>query len=241
MFDRLFSFIKTDQAPPDHFLIGATVVPLQFVHHPRARRYLLRLLPDGVARITIPRRGSVSTARDFAARNINWLGEQLQRQASLPKTSTHWQIGDEIYFRGEPVCLERLNEAAIRVGTEQIKVATGSANLKPTIQRHLHRLAAKELPLRVMELAGAHGILVSRVTVRNQRSRWGSCSRRGTISLNWRLIQCPAFVRDYIILHELAHRRQMNHSAKFWQEVERICPDYRSAEVWVKAHAILLR
>jgi predicted metal-dependent hydrolase len=73
----------------------------------------------------------------------------------------------------------------------------------------LRTLATRELPLRVMELAVKHDINVSRVTVRNQKSRWGSCSRRGTVSLNWRLIQTPSFVRDYIILHELAHRRHM--------------------------------
>ena len=92
-----------------------------------------------------------------------------------------------------------------------------------------------------MELAALHDIKVTRVTVRNQKSRWGSCSRRGTISLNWRLIQTPAFVRDYIIQHELAHRRQMNHSIKFWQEVERLCPDYLRAERWLKQHAKLLQ
>jgi len=116
-----------------------------------------------------------------------------------------------------------------------------SADLQPAIQNHLRQLAAKELPPRVMELAGAHGIQVSRVSVRNQKSRWGSCSRRGTISLNWRLIQSPGFVRDYIILHELAHRRQMNHSDKFWQEVARLCPDYLEADRWVKQNGKLLR
>lgn len=69
----------------------------------------------------------------------------------------------------------------------------------------------------------------------------GSCSRRGTVSLNWRLIQTPSFVRDYIILHELAHRRHMNHSNKFWQEVKRLCPDYLLAERWLKQNAKLLR
>jgi len=88
-------------------------------------------------------------------------------------------------------------------------------------------------------LAALHGVNVSLVTVRNQKSRWGSCSRRGTISLNWRLIQTPKFVRDYIILHELAHRRQMNHSGKFWQEVERLCPDYLQAKRWLKQHRLL--
>jgi predicted metal-dependent hydrolase len=76
-----------------------------------------------------------------------------------------------------------------------------------------------------------------RVIVRNQKSRWGSCSVRGTISLNWRLIQVPDFVRDYIILHELAHLRHLNHSARFWAEVKRVCPDYLAAEVWLKKNS----
>jgi predicted metal-dependent hydrolase len=82
---------------------------------------------------------------------------------------------------------------------------------------------------------------VRRVTVRNQRSRWGSCSRRGTISLNWKLIQAPPFVRDYIILHELMHLRQMNHSARFWREVENVCPEYQVAGKWLKQNSGLLK
>ncbi len=92
-----------------------------------------------------------------------------------------------------------------------------------------------------MELAKLHAISAVRVLVRNQKSRWGSCSRRGTISLNWRLIQTPGDVRDYIILHELAHRRQMNHSDQFWQEVAHLCPDYLKAERWLKQNAKLLQ
>ena len=76
--------------------------------------------------------------------------------------------------------------------------------------------------------------------MRNQRSRWGSCSRRGTISLNWRLVQTPAYVRDYLVLHELAHLKEMNHSRRFWREVERLCPGFREAERWLKQHASLL-
>lgn len=241
MFDRLFNLIKPDSPLPDHLLVGGTRVPLLFVHHPRARRYLLRLQPDGVARVTIPQRGSAAAAREFALRNLGWLGEQLQRQAAQPPALGQWQIGLEIYFRGEKVRVERAGAGVIRFGPEQIKVSAETTDLKPVIQKHLRKFAAKELPPRVKALAEANGISVLRVSVRNQRSRWGSCSRRGTISLNWRLIQCPAFVRDYIIFHELAHRRQMNHSDRFWQEVECLCPDNHIAEQWLKQHAKLLR
>lgn len=197
--------------------------------------------PDGVARVTVPRRGSISTAREFLARNIGWLEQQLQKLENQPKATTEWKLGTEIYFRGELVRIEIETANQIRIGPELLKLPDLSADLRPAIQKHLRKLAAKELPGRVMELATHHGIEISRVSVRNQKSRWGSCSRKGTISLNWRLIQTPDFVQDYIVLHELSHRRQMNHSDRFWREVERLCPDYLVAERWVKAHSKLLR
>jgi len=238
MFEQFF---KLKPAPkPDSLQVGSRSVPLLFVHHPRARRYLLRLRSDGVARVTVPRRGSVSAARDFAARNIGWLEQQLQRLADQPKAPVAWNLGTEILFRGELICIAA-EDGKIRFGTELVKCADLAVDLRPVTQKHLRKLAQQELPARVQELSSLHDIGVSRVTVRNQKSRWGSCSRRGTISLNWRLIQTPNFVRDYIILHELAHRRQMNHSDKFWQEVERLCPDYLTAERWLKLNVKLLR
>jgi len=241
IFERLFKLKKPVEPATDALQVGSRAVPLLMVHHPRARRYLLRLRPDGTARVTIPRRGTISAARDFAARNIGWLEQQFHRLAAQPKTPTVWNVGTEILFRGELTRIEPDGDGSIRFGTEQLKAADAAADLRPAIQKHLQKLAAQELPPRVMELAARHGVSVSRVTVRNQRSRWGSCSRRGTISLNWRLIQAPIFVRDYIILHELAHRRQMNHSKQFWQEVVRLCPDYPPAERWVKENTKLLR
>jgi predicted metal-dependent hydrolase len=225
----------------DAFQVGARLVSLLMVHHPRARRYLLRLRPDGTVRVTIPRRGTISAARDFALRNIGWLEQQFQRMAAQPNVYVNWNLGTEILFRGNLVHIETDADGLIRFGTEQVKVSDESTDLRLVIQKHLRQLALKELPARVMELAALHGVNVSRVSVRNQKSLWGSCSRRGTISLNWRLIQSPGFVRDYIIMHELAHRRQMNHSEKFWQEVARMCPNYLQAERWVKQNTKLLR
>jgi predicted metal-dependent hydrolase len=97
-------------------------------------------------------------------------------------------------------------------------------------------VAVTELIRRTRELAAQTNSEISRVTIRSQRTRWGSCSRRRVISLNWRLIQTPQFVVDYIILHELMHLRQMNHSKKFWAEVEKVCPTWREAENWIRQH-----
>jgi predicted metal-dependent hydrolase len=216
-------------------------IPLAMIRNYRARRYLLKLHPDGSVRLTIPRRGSITEGRRFAERNTDWLAQQLEKLSAHPAETKRWLIGAEIFFRGELIRIEPDADGSIRFSTERMNVSDAQADLRPAIQKHLRALASQELPPRVTELAALHRVNVSRVTVRNQKSRWGSCSRRGTISLNWRLIQSPGFVRDYIILHELAHRRQMNHSKKFWLEVERLFPDYLLAERWLKQHANLLR
>ncbi|MBC8002736.1 MAG: M48 family metallopeptidase [Opitutaceae bacterium] len=215
---------------------------LAVIRNPRARRYILRLRTDGTLRLTIPRGGSPTVARQFAARQAAWLERQFARLAAREVRPTCWRIGSQFLFRGNEVTIEAdVDGGGIRFGGECLRVPDSSDDLRQTISKHLLKLAGHELPLRVFELAAQHQLTVSRVTIRNQRSRWGSCSRRATISLNWRLIQVPEFVRDYIILHELMHLRQMNHSAGFWREVERICPGYEIAERWIKEHAALLR
>ena len=235
----------TRPALAENFLVlRGRQIPLAVIRHPRARRYLLRLRPDGSVRLTIPRRGSVSEGRRFAERNTAWLERQLQRLDAQPSQPKAWTFGTEILFRGAAVKLEagvNGESGLIRFGGEMVSVPHPAADLRPAIERHLWRLAAKELPVRVREYAALHQLPARRVTVRNQRSRWGSCSRRGTISLNWRLIQASAFVRDYILLHELMHLRHLNHSARFWRDVNQVCPDYETAERWLKQHASLLK
>ena len=223
--------------------VGSRQIPITLIRNPRARRYVLRLRPDGSARVTIPRSGSVAEAHRFAERNREWLERQWQRLAARPSRSRQWLIGTEILFRGELVKIEddvNAESGIVRFGGEAVQLKSDATDLRPPIERHLWRLAAGELPPRMLAYAELHQLSVCRITVRNQRSRWGSCSRRRTISLNWRLIQTPRFVQDYILLHELMHLREMNHSSRFWREVERVCPDYETAERWLKQHSSLL-
>ena len=240
-FNFTSSFKPREKNPPEPLKIGAQTVPLLLVRNVRARRYLLRLQTDGTVRLTIPRGGSQAEARTFVERNRGWLEEQFQIHQARPRHAATWNVGSEIWFRGEQVKIESSEAGKISFGSEILRVKDSAADLRPAIEKHLRQLAAHELPPRVREFSAQHQIDVTRITVRNQKSRWGSCSRRGTISLNWRLIQTPEFVRDYIILHELAHRRHMNHSARFWAEVERLCPDFRTAERWLKTHRDFLR
>jgi predicted metal-dependent hydrolase len=97
----------------------------------------------------------------------------------------------------------------------------------------LRRRATKELPVELLALAAVHALTVTRVSIRNQRSRWGACSSTGSITLNWRLVLVPPLVREYVMIHELMHRREMNHSKRFWRHVAAACPQYQNARKWL--------
>ena len=148
--------------------------------------------------------------------------------------------GAEILFRGKRALLT-VNGTDICFADQSISLPGEAHDLTAAVRSHLWQLATKEFVPRVFELAARHGISIKRVLVRNQRTRWGSCSVYRTISLNWRLIHAPAFVSDYLMLHELMHLREMNHSDKFWKHVAAVCARYTEAEQWLDDHDHLLR
>lgn len=106
--------------------------------------------------------------------------------------------------------------------------------------RLLRGRAQRELPPRLLTLAESLGLTVVRISVRNQRWRWGSCSRRGHICLNWRLVTMPDWVRDYVLVHELMHLKRMDHSPKFWKLVAAVCPTFEDARAWLRMHQDML-
>lgn len=196
-------------------VVGRRPVTVTCVRHPRARRYLLRVERDGSVRVTLPARGSRAEALRFVREKIVWIERERYRQA-IERATAAW-----------------VNERQALVDGRWVDLAEGGVS---AATRRLHRLAKATLPARLRELAAAHGFAVTGVTVRDQRSRWGSCSASGRVSLNWRLVQMPAEVRDYILLHELAHLRHPDHSRRFWREVERLCPRHREARRWLNEY-----
>lgn len=133
-------------------------------------------------------------------------------------------------------------EATAFVSSQHAWIAKQLARLEadpPTdagraVDREAWARAKRELPPRLLELAASHGLTVSRVSIRNQLWRWGSCSPNGHICLNWRLVTMPGWVRDYVLIHELMHLKRMDHSSKFWKLVAAACPGYESARAWLR-------
>jgi predicted metal-dependent hydrolase len=183
-------------------------------------------------------------AIDFARRNRPWIEQQLRKRIAEAAKSRAWTNGTQILFRGELLTIKTQSKdeaTMVQFGEHMIHVPAQTLDLRPNLESYLWSLAEKELRPRTLQLAAQHELSVRRVVIRSQRSRWGSCSVKRTISLNWRLIQAPAFVCDYLILHELMHLREMNHSPRFWRLVHAACADYARAEAWLDQHSHLLR
>jgi len=216
-------------------------VRVQFVRHCRARHYILRVGEDGGLRVTVPRNGSRAEALRFVEGRRAWIERERYRRITDAARRGPWREGTRLLFRGETATL-----AVTPLDTRRARVSfAGQAfnapvaettNLRASVERYLRRVATIELPERLARLAAEHGFEVAAVTIRSQRSRWGSCSRAGRVSLNWRLIQFPARVVDYVLIHELVHLRHMNHSARFWREMAGLCPAYQESRLWLRQH-----
>jgi predicted metal-dependent hydrolase len=221
----------------DHDFIWKHGLSVRVMFSARARRYLLRLQPDGTVRLVIPRRGTEAEGIRFLERSEGWLMKRRAAWQSHSHARQPWIEDTRFLFRGEEVALKieiGVGRVELSFSDQDIILPHALADYRDAVLDHLSALAERELPTRTRELALVHGIAINRVTVRSQKTRWGSCSARGTISLNWRLIHAPAHVVDYLIIHELMHRREMNHSKRYWKLVAEACPGYRAAEQWLK-------
>lgn len=220
------------RALPEPIPVGGRLFPVDVARHARARRYVLRLTREGRLRLTVPRGASIAAGLRFAERQQTWIAREWARHQ---QRIVEWQDGTLIWYRGARVPLS-IAATGVQFADQHVRVDLERNCLRPAIELHLRRLATVEFPVRANALAAERQLATVRVRVGNQKSRWGSCSSRGAVALNWRLIQMPAEVCDYVILHELAHRVQPNHSSKFWREVEALCPWWKGAERWLRTH-----
>ena len=214
------------------------VYSVELRRHRRARRYTLRVqAATRTVVLTMPLGGSLREAKAFAERNGGWIAARLKR---LPQ-AVPFAEGIELPLRDVP---HRIVHRAARgtVWTEAIEgmpllcVAGDRAHLARRVRDFLKREAKRDLEAASRHYAGMLGVSVRRVSVRDQASRWGSCTAAGVLSYSWRLIFAPPYVLDYLVAHEVAHLVEMNHSPRFWRVVARICPDWRRAKGWLGAH-----
>lgn len=213
--------------------------PLLILRHPKSRRFRLRIdrkrhLPV----LVLSKRASEKNGVLFAVANAGWIQKQMEK---LPTTQC-FEDSMMLMLFGKNVKIHHAPTAKRGVWLEQDVIwVSGHAE-------HLHRRVTdfikKEMKIiagqRVRFWASVLNVNAGKISIKDTKSRWGSCNRKGDISLSWRLSLAPSDVMDYVIVHELCHILEMNHSERFWKIVSQTIPDYKQSELWLRRNADFL-
>jgi len=208
-------------------------LPYRIRRSDRASRVRVSVDPTGGVEVVLPRRSPASAAPAAVAELRPWIERRL-RECSAVRAAIAAR-GATLPYLGTPLALTP-QEGRTRVHRrgEQLLVPGDPERATAAIERWYRRAAAKEIAPRLDAAAQALGTTYTTLSIRGQRTRWGSCSARGAMSFNWRLLLAPEPVLDYVVWHEACHLRVMDHSPRFWALVRRHCPDYEEHRRWLR-------
>jgi predicted metal-dependent hydrolase len=235
MLGRLKTILSNSLSDPLVDIEGESV-PVRIRRNPRARRISMRA--DAVSReirITMPNYTPTNIALDFVAKKREWIAARLQ---SVPE-AVRIAPGSEIAFEGEAHLIEWREDwpRSIRCGEGMLRLGGPESSVEARVLRWLKAEARRIYTSEIRHYCEKAGEAVPRLSLGDPRSRWGSCSTRGTISLSWRLIMAPPYVRRSVIAHEVAHMRHMDHSPAFYGWLDDLYEgDRKAADRWLKMH-----
>jgi predicted metal-dependent hydrolase len=229
----MIDWLRRDREQPS-VSIGGRELPLAIRRHPRATRLTMRLAPDGSeVRITLPRWGRTADAMVFAAERIDWLEQQL---AAVPRTEPP-APGGMVRYRGEPLVIEwdgRAPRKPVAAGGV-ILLGGPPETIGPRIRRWLEAEALRLFAEDLAHYCAHAGLPVPDLRLSKAARRWGSCSGKGCIRLNWRLVQAPDAVRRSVVAHEVAHLVHFDHSPAFHALLASLYGEnLKQADAWLK-------
>ncbi len=240
----MFGFRPRRAAPPTILALAERDVPLRVRESARARRITLRI--DAAAEaieLVLPKRVSLAAGLRFLDSRRDWVAANL---AEMPERVV-FADGAIVPVLGVPHRIRHLGERSpgvriVAIEAGEIRVVGAAPHVARRVRDHLIVLARQELSRRARALAARIDWRVTRISVRDTRSRWGSCSADGALAFSWRLILAPEAVLDYVVAHEVAHLAEMNHGPRFWRLVETLAPDAAGQRAWLSRNrARLLR
>ncbi|MBB2749374.1 UNVERIFIED_ORG: hypothetical protein GGI57_000040 [Rhizobium aethiopicum] len=242
----MFSLLKTrpktrKPAPPETRTldVAGRLMPLTIKQHDRATRITLRIEPGGRAlKMTVPKGLAAREVNAFLDRHKGWLLTKLAKFS----TDAGLRDGGEILFRGlshriqHTGSLRGLTEAVSIDGRPVLRVS----GMEEHVGRRIAAFLKKEARAELVKLATMHAAAIRApirsISMKDTRSRWGSCSSEGNLSFSWRIVMAPPSVIDYLAAHEVAHLREMNHGPRFWALCKKLCPGMEEAKSWLKRH-----
>ncbi len=228
--------------------LGTTTIPYTIEERPRRQHPAIQVDADRKVTVLLPLHFPEDQIEPLLARKARWILNHVT--APLPPTpmsSKRFVSGEGFLFRGHLLRLKVSTTSAaqpevtqqgrtLRVTVPTLPAPQQSIAVRDVLTQWFYQQAAEVLPQRVNHYAGVVGIGPERLKISEYKSRWGFCREDGLIALNWRIIQAPLPVIDYVVVHELTHRRYPHHRQTFWQAVEAVLPDYEVRKQWLKDH-----
>jgi len=210
----------------------------------RAKHARLEVRQETGLAVVIPSSYKIKHLPALLESKGNWILNKLTKygQAQSLFDERETKSGDTIPYLGRNLEVvkrqNRKNANSIKLEGNRLVVTIGSASskLNLVLEQWYRMQATKLINERADELSARLGFTYNRIIIRGQKTRWGSCSHKGTLSFNWKLIMAPEPVIDYVIIHELTHLKEMNHTKRFWELVAEHCPRWREHKIWFKDH-----
>ncbi|MGI8854229.1 MAG: M48 family metallopeptidase [Thermomicrobiales bacterium] len=227
--------------------LAGRAVPYTLTISQRARHPRLIIAPGTGLRVVTPLGYDRHRLLDFIERREGWILKHLDRMAALPAApAADAPLPERFTFLGTAYAIEMRilpgKRAVVRHDGQTFTViAPEEAAARPALEAWLREAARFAIATQVQRRATEMGVTYDRLAIRDQKTRWGSCSRAGNLNFNWRLVLAPPAVLDYVVVHELAHRVELNHSARFWRVVARYCPAMNEQRTWLRTHGATLR
>ena len=233
--------------------LGSSAIPYRLRRSRCALRLRVTVRPDGVE-VVAPVRASVAEIREFVVRHRDWVARKvsaLRRTLDDHPGPARLAAGGRILLRGAPVDLRIASGAGARIALdwrdgievrlpEQLSGDEREAAVEAALRHWLKQEARRDAERWALCHGPRHGLLPQALRVKEQKRLWGSCSSRGTVNLNWRLILAPEAVFEYVVVHELCHLRVRNHQREFWRLVGEVLPGFEAQRRWLRANGHLL-
>ena len=215
--------------------LSEMTIPYVLKHSKKARYLRMQISNNGELEVVLPRGFQVIDAEKFIYKKLDWIKKHL---------SQNRQSRNKISLLGRNIKVTQnydlfIKNHKVKFGNDHLIIISPSGSkisIEEAFENWLRKLAKKSLVERVYKIANGLGYKIGKISIRGQKTRWGSCSTNGNLSFNYNLLRFRKEVIGYVIIHELCHLKEMNHSGKFWALVAEYCPQWRHHRKWLKDH-----
>jgi predicted metal-dependent hydrolase len=213
---------------------------MEFMKIIRSKRktYEIRILPNGDLEVRVPKSATKAQVEQLLAHKAAWIEAKLALVQQRQAPPRRFQAGETFLYLGTayPLLIQPSVKKPLQFQDGFILSEAALPTAAAVLEKWYRQQARRVLEERVSFWAARYGLSPAGVSINAARTRWGSCGARGTLNFTWRLVMAPLAVIDYVVVHELAHLKERNHSARFWEEVERMMPGYSQHRQWLKQH-----